>query len=355
MSASLEQFADALGGTLEHTASGAGSAPPEVLTDPRHPDYPALASRAVVVWSQDSGAPTPAPALLVVGPGYVLEAKGELPTVLRVSDQRLALARLSQLLDAQPRPQAQPAVHPDATLGADVVLAPGVVVGAGARLGAGCVVGANSVVGAGVILGRDCLLHANVTLYPGACLGDRVTVHSGAVIGADGFGYAAGPHGAEKIVHSGGVVLGDDVEVGANTAIDRGTLLPTRVGARTKIDNLCQIGHNVVIGSDTLIAGMTGVAGSVHIGSGVIIGGGVGVSDHVRIGDGARIAGRSGVTKDVPPGATWAGFPAAPHRSFVRERYLIGKLEQMWQSVKALPRDKGADRAAVGEAEAKRE
>src|SRR5690606_14160054 len=115
----------------------------------------------------------------------------------------------------------------------------------------------------------------------GVTLGNRVVVHSGSVIGADGFGYAAGPRGAEKIHHLGGVVLEDDVEIGANSAIDRGTLLPTRVGARTKIDNHCQIGHNVRIGHDSLIAGMSGVAGSVDIGSGVIIGGYVGISDHV--------------------------------------------------------------------------
>src|SRR5690606_1483957 len=136
--------------------------------------------------------------------------------------------------------------------------------------------------------------------YDGVTLGDRVILHSGAVIGADGFGYAASPTGAVKIRHTGGAALADDVEIGANTAVDRGTIDDTMVGARTKLDNLCQVGHNVTIGSDCLIAGTAAGGGSVAIGRGVIIGGNVAISDHVTIGDGARVAGRSGVTKDIP-------------------------------------------------------
>ena len=347
MSTSLERIVAVTGGTLEGSTPSASPGSPAAadaatanltnLLDPADPAYAELAPTSVVVLPANTRAPAPPPGLLVAADDHDL-GESYAGAVLRVADTRLALARLSSLLGRHPLPRghdgAPATVHPSATVAADAVLAPGVVVGAGASVGAGCVVGANSVIGEGVTLGEGCLLHPNVTLYPGTRLGRRVTLHAGAVIGADGFGYAAGPRGAEKIVHLGGVVLGDDVEVGANTAIDRGTLLPTRVGDRTKIDNHCQIGHNVVIGSDTLIAGMTGVAGSARIGRGVILGGYVAVSDHVQVGDGARIAGRSGVTKDVPPGATWAGFPARPHRAFVRELYLLGKLEQMWQAVK---------------------
>lgn len=359
MSFTIEHVVKLVGGQLEQLGGSGGTGLGlERLMDPRHADYQGAFSTAVVVWQADRGTPQPAPALLVVGSNYSesgdegnTEPSHRPLAVLRVQNTRLALARLSKLFDTQPKPEAHPTaslhdhpnIHPTALVGSHVVLAPGVVIGAGATVGDDCVVGANSVVGANVIMGQGCLLHANVTLYPGARLGDRVTLHSGAVIGADGFGYAAGPMGAEKLHHMGGVELDDDVEVGANTAIDRGTLLPTRIGARTKIDNLCQIGHNVVIGTDTLIAGMTGVAGSVRIGSGVIIGGACGVSDHVRIGDGARIGGRSGVTKDVPPGESWMGFPAAPHRRFIRERYLMGKLEAMWTAVKSLPQAKGSE------------
>lgn len=347
MSVTLASIVDATGGTLH-------GAPPESLErllDPGHPEYAAAAALAVVVLAKGAQTPHPPPGLLVVADGHELAPaqQGDRPAeaLLRVTDTRLALARLSALFDRQPLPQAHDgaaaAVHPSAALGPGVVLAPGAVVGAGAALGAGCVVGANSAVGAGVVMGDDCVLHPNVTLYPGTRLGARVTVHAGAVIGADGFGYAAGPRGAEKIHHSGGVILDDDVEVGANTAIDRGTLLPTRVGARSKIDNHCQIGHNVTIGSDTLMAGMSALAGSVVVGNGVILGGNVMVSDHVNIGDGARVAGRSGITKNVPAGATWAGFPARPHRAFVRELYLLGKLEQMWQVLKPERGDKDAE------------
>lgn len=283
------------------------------------------------------------PGLLVVGESIQIEGPmRDLPTV-RVAEPRLALALLSARFDSRPRPiageRSQAAtVHESATLGMGVSIdagawvGPGAVVGEGSHLGPGCVVGAGSRVGV------RCVLHANVTLYDGVTLGDRVILHAGAVIGADGFGYAASPTGAVKVRQLGGVRIGDDVEIGANTAVDRGTLDDTVVGARTKIDNLCQVGHNVRIGTDCLIAGMTGIAGSARIGDGVIIGGAVAVSDHVTINSGARIAGRSGVTKDVPPGETWAGFPAKPHRQFARSLYLVERLEDMWRAFKAMER-----------------
>jgi UDP-3-O-[3-hydroxymyristoyl] glucosamine N-acyltransferase len=284
------------------------------------------------------------PGVLVIGAGDLEVGAGDLPgissdvAVVQVTDTRLALARLSALLDVRMPPAV--GKHPSASVLAgaqvadDASLGAGAVVAEDAVIGAGTAIGANSVVGRGSVVGRDCTVHANVTIYDGVKVGDRVILHSGAVIGADGFGYAASPTGAAKIRHVGGVVLADDVEIGANTAVDRGTIDDTLVGARTKIDNLCQVGHNVTIGSDCLIAGTAAIGGSVAIGRGVIIGGNVAISDHVTIGDGARVAGRSGVTKDIPAGETWAGFPARQYRSYVRSLYLGDRLEQIWEYVK---------------------
>lgn len=257
--------------------------------------------------------------------------------VITVPDAKVAFAQLTKLF-APPLPPPsisdRATVHPDALLGERLSVGPGAVIGAGVRLGDGCRVGSGCVLSEGATVGEDALLHANVTLYPGVRVGARAILHSGVVVGADGFGYAFGPQGAVKIHHHGTVVLEDDVEVGANTCIDRGTLGETRIGARTKIDNLCQIGHNVVMGPDCVIAGATAIGGSTTLGRGVVLGGKVGVNDHIRIGDGARVAGGAGVTKSIPAGQTWAGFPAQPHRRWVREHYLLGKLELIWAHVK---------------------
>jgi UDP-3-O-[3-hydroxymyristoyl] glucosamine N-acyltransferase len=261
------------------------------------------------------------------------------PARWAVADTRLALARLSRRLD--PRPaiaevgvHASAVVDESARLGARVAVGPLAVVGAGAVLEDDVVLGAGAVVGAGARVGAGSVLRERVVLEDGVVVGRRCWLQAGAVIGGDGFGYAPGPRGAERIHHLGTVVLGDDVEVGANACIDRATLGATVVGPRSKIDNLVQIGHNVRIGADVLIAGQTGIAGSTVIGDRVVIGGAVGVADHVEIGADARIAGGAGVTKSVPPGDAWGGYPAQPLRRWVRERYLIGRLEAIWAFVK---------------------
>ncbi len=259
--------------------------------------------------------------------------------LLLVEDTRLALARLSRLLDSRPAP-AEPgvhesaAVHESARLGSGVSIGACAVVSAGAVLGERVVVGPSCHVGVGVSVGADSVLFSQVTLYDGVTLGRGCRVHAGAVIGSDGFGYAMGPNGAEKIHHLAGVEIGDEVEIGANTCIDRGTLLPTRIGSRSKLDNLVQIGHNVTIGEDVVVVGMTGIAGSARIGDRAVLAAMVGVGEGVEVGTGARLAARAGVTKDVPAGETWGGWPAQPFRRFVRELYLIGRLESIWQTVR---------------------
>jgi UDP-3-O-[3-hydroxymyristoyl] glucosamine N-acyltransferase len=257
---------------------------------------------------------------------------------IKVKETRFALAQLSQLFDTRPpvaegiHPSA--VIHPTARLYEDVHIAEHAVIKAEVTIAKGSRIGAGCVIGDSVQIGENCLLHPNITLYAQVKLGNRVMVHSGAVIGSDGFGYAPGPRGAAKIHHLGSVELHDDVEIGANTCIDRGTLANTVIGARTKIDNLCQIGHNVQIGTDCLIAGQSGISGSVTIGSRVTMGGSVLIADHVSIGDGATLGGNSGITKHIPPGETWAGFPAQPYRKWVRGLYLQGQLETIWQTVK---------------------
>ena len=252
---------------------------------------------------------------------------------------RYALAVLSELFDVRPRVSgvaASAVVHEDAVLGKGVHLAAGVVVAAGAVIGAGTRVGANTVIGAGCHVGERCVLHSNVTLYDGVMLGNRVMVHAGAVLGADGFGYAIGPAGAKKIHHLGGVRVADDVEIGANTCVDRGTLEDTVIGARTKLDNLVQIGHNVQIGTDCVIAGNTGIAGSTKLGNRVSLGGAVTIIDHCTLGDGVSVGMNAYVDKDIPANEAWVGAPAKPYKQYVRQRYLLSKLESIWQRVKAL-------------------
>ncbi len=262
---------------------------------------------------------------------------------IKVRDTRLALAQLSQLFDTR-LPIAQgihpsAVIDPSAKLAEDVhvaehaVIQANVTISKGSRIGAGCIVGQEA------HIGENCLLYPNATLYSKVNLGNRVIVHSGAVIGSDGFGYAAGPTGATKIHHLGSVELHDDVEIGANTCIDRGTLSNTIIGARTKIDNLCQLGHNVTMGTDCLMAGRCAIAGSVKMGNRVTIGGSVGIADHITLGDGVTLAAGSGITKDVPAKETWAGFPAQPYRKWVRGLYLQGQLETIWQTVKGTKRE----------------
>lgn len=260
--------------------------------------------------------------------------------VIQVRDTRLALAQLTQLFDTRPQvaegihPSA--VIHPTARLEANVHIAEKVVIQANTVIGAGSRIGAGCVISESVTMGENCLLHPNVTLYANVQLGNCVIVHSGAVIGSDGFGYAPSARGAVKIHHLGSVRLGNDVEIGANTCIDRGTLADSVIGDRTKLDNLCQIGHNVQIGTDCLVAGRAGISGSVKIGNRVIIGGSVLMADHVVIGDGVTLAGGTGVSKNVPAGETWAGVPAVPFKKWVRGLYLQGQLETMWQVVKKI-------------------
>jgi len=209
-------------------------------------------------------------------------------------------------------------------------------IGDGAQIGESAVIGAHCAVGAGVRIGAGTHLYPSVTIYSGVRIGNRVTVHAGARIGSDGFGYVPRDGQHLKIPHVGGCVIEDDVEIGANTTIDRGSIDDTVVGAGTKIDNLVQIAHNVRIGKACLIMAQVGIAGSVRVEDGCMLLGQVGVSGHHTIGQGARLAAQAGVFGDIPAGETWSGYPARPHKEALRAQAALFKLPNLLRRIERL-------------------
>jgi UDP-3-O-[3-hydroxymyristoyl] glucosamine N-acyltransferase len=220
------------------------------------------------------------------------------------------------------------------TLDAYAVIENDAVIGDGVRIGAHCFVGRRVIVGAGS------RLFPSVTLYAGAQLGERVTLHSGSRIASDGFGYVFSGGAHAKIPHVGRCIIENDVEIGANTTIDRGSIDDTVIGAGTKIDNLVQIGHNVKVGKLCLIMSQVGIAGSASIGDGCVLAGQAGLGGHITIGAGAKIGGQAGVFGDVPPGETWSGYPARPHRESLRATGAVFKLAAMIKDLERLLDDR---------------
>lgn len=281
-------------------------------------------------------------AAVVLGDGL----ETALPHV-RVAEPKTALFQL-QVAFEPPLPPSRGVhptalVEPGARLGAGVEVGAFTTVAADAVLGDGTRIGARCSVGAGVTLGTDCLVADNVVLYPGTRLGDRVRLSSGVVVGAPGFGYrfAGGRH--ERVPQLGAVVLEDDVEVGANSCIDRAAVGVTRIGAGTKIDNLVQIGHNVRVGRHCVLVAQVGVGGSSTLGDYVVLAGQVGVADHRHIGDAAQVGGQAGVLTDVPPRGRYFGTPAVPDMQCHRMVAATRRLPEALKSLRILLRRAGLE------------
>ena len=268
------------------------------------------------------------------------EAAGAVPKgpviLLTANPQRdfAAVGRLLYPAALRPAPMTgetgvSAAAHVDATarIEAGAIVEAGAFVAPGAEIGRGTIVAPQAVVGPGCRVGRDGYVGPGVVLQC-ALIGDRVILHAGAKIGQDGFGYVPGKAGADKIPQIGRVIIQNDVEIGANTTIDRGALGDTVIGEGTKIDNQVQVGHNVRIGRVCLIAGKSGISGSVTIGDFVMMGGQVGIADHVTIGSFVQLAAMAGVAGDIPPNGIWAGAPAKPIREAAREQLILRNLVQ---------------------------
>lgn len=230
-------------------------------------------------------------------------------------------------------------IDPSATLGPDCTVYPLAFVGSNVSLGAGSVLYPGCYVGENCRVGEKCVLYPNAVLMAGTELGDRVVVHAGAVLGSDGFGFAPGPEGLRKIPQIGVVRVDDDVEIGANTTVDRAVLEATRIGKGTKIDNLVQIGHNVQIGRHCILVSQVGISGSTKLGDQVTLAGQAGVSGHLEIGDGVTIGPKSGVAKSIPAGESWGGIPATERKTFFRTVATIPKLPEIRKRVHTLEKE----------------
>jgi UDP-3-O-[3-hydroxymyristoyl] glucosamine N-acyltransferase len=330
----IADLAEYLGGTIigDRTKKILGvakidEAGPDDITFLTHPRY---AKRL-----ETSGA-----GALLAGPGVSWDRP-----VLQVADPYLALGRLLELYYPVPEMVAE-GVHSTAIVDASVSMGRGVRVGALCTIGAGCVLGNNVILHPrvvlypGVMIGDDSLIHAGVIIREKVQIGKRVVIQNGAVIGSDGFGFAADAGEYRKIPQVGTVVIEDDVEIGANTTVDRATLGETRIRRGTKLDNLIQVAHNVEIGEDTVIAAQTGISGSTKIGKGCRIAGQVGFVGHITIGDGVMIGAQSGIPKSIPPGEVHSGYPAMPHKEWLRLNVYLKRLPELFQKVKELDPEK---------------
>ncbi|MDP7030035.1 MAG: UDP-3-O-(3-hydroxymyristoyl)glucosamine N-acyltransferase [Phycisphaerales bacterium] len=271
-------------------------------------------------------------------PGHDPDAR----SLVVVDDAEVGMMLLLESVAADLRPAPEAGVHArahvddTATIGEGVHIGAAAVVAAGAVVGDGAVIDCGAVVGRGAVIGAGSRLYAGAVLGEGCTIGDRTALHCGAMVGSEGFGFRPDPETGlpRRVPHLGTVEIGDDVEIGASSCVDRGKFGPTTIGDGSKIDNLVQVAHNVRIGRGVVIAGQAGLAGSVRVGDGAVLGAQVGVAEHVEIGARSRIAATSGVMRDIPADEDWAGTPARPARQTLREVAALRKLPELVASIK---------------------
>lgn len=330
----LSELATAVGGTYE------GGRDPEITgvapLDRAGPSELAFLARSRYM----SAVPASRAGALLVKQDLVADLPGEAPPHMAVPDVYASLVELLPLL--YPPERHIPGVHPTAVLGRgaalgeDVHLGPYVVIGAGATIGDRCRIDAHAVVGDGCELAEDVRLHPHVVLYAGVRVGAGSILHAGVRLGVDGFGYAFVDGEHRKIPQIGRCIIGPDVEVGANSTIDRGSVGWTEIGAGVKIDNLAHVGHNVRVGQGTVIVAQAGIGGSTTIGRRVTIAGQAGLPGHTNVGDGATIAAQAGLFGDVPAGKVYSGYPARPHREALRAQAAVSRLPDLMRRVRVL-------------------
>jgi UDP-3-O-[3-hydroxymyristoyl] glucosamine N-acyltransferase len=317
------------GSVVIHKIAAIDEASPGEITFLTHPRYQQFLSQCQA-------------SAVIVGPGVVSDVEtGSRLNYIETANPYVAFAKILQLF--YPAPQFNRTVSPkshidrSAILSESITIFPNAFVGPRVRIGTGTVVFPGVFLGEEVQVGAQCVLHPNVVVREGCRLGDRVILHAGVVIGSDGFGYAGSGDQRVKIPQTGIVVVEDDVEIGANTTVDRATLGRTVISRGVKIDNLVQIAHNVIIGEHSIIAAQAGIAGSTRIGKNVTLAGQVGVVNHVQIGDGAMIGPQSGIPKSVPAGAILSGgIAAAPHHEWLKVMTLLPQLPKLWSTVRSL-------------------